>query len=245
MTLAELGRLSEAIELQRQILTDSTRLLGPLHDSTLVAKMNLAESLRRSGDQQSALELHQEMLQACSAQFGWKHPNTLAALEGVVLNMIRMDQHAAALDVLERAQSELENQLDSDDDWLYRTRSMKAAALSGLGHHVEALALYTGVIEHFEGKYGPLTVVTLTTKNNFGLALIHADKASEAVTLYSDMLALIDQRFDSMRPVLMRNQGHARWKAGQTESARQQLHAAHALSLERGELENARRCEDC
>jgi len=243
LTLAELGRLEEAIEQQRQNADLSSHLLGEFHDATITAKLNLAESIRRAGRTDESLALCRQLLESCSQALGWDDNGTLGALESVSLMLVRLKEYEAALDLVTQAEEQLQTLLEPQDDWLFRVASYRAAALSGLRRHGEAVPLYQDALTHFQSKYGRSHAFTLTLTNNYGVALIEAERADEAIQLLQILLEETQDKFDSMRPIALRNLGHAFLSHGQIDQAQITLEQALNLSQSRGELENARRCE--
>lgn len=243
MLLAELGRLDEAVEQQQRNATLSASLLGEFHDSTITAKLNLAESLRRADRTEESLALCRQLLEDCSQSLGWTNNGTLGALESVLLMLVRQKDHAQALELLSNAENRLHSTLDPESDWGVRLASCRAAALSGLGDHDQAAPLYLHAMKHYETKYGRSHVYTLTLMNNYSVSLIEANRGSEAAALLKALLDEIEDKFDSMRPVALRNLGHAMLSQGDVNSARKFLEQALELSQSRGELENVRRCQ--
>ena len=120
--------------------------------------------------------------------------------------------------------------------------TFRAAALSGLDRHDLAIPLYQEATEHFESKYGRYHVTTLTTLNNYGVALIAAKRGGEAIAVFKRLLTDTEDIFDSMRPVLLRNLGHGQLVHGQLAQAEMTLQQARELSFGRGETDNVERC---
>ena len=70
------GRLTEAITLYEQVLTDSTRILGEDHPRTLTSHNNLAFAYQRAGRLEEAIGLLEGLLANCLRVLGPDHPLT-------------------------------------------------------------------------------------------------------------------------------------------------------------------------
>ncbi|MCA9272122.1 MAG: tetratricopeptide repeat protein [Phycisphaerales bacterium] len=99
-----------------------------------------------------------------------------------------------------RILSEIENSLGKECDAYSRVLSYRAAAFAGLGRHAEAIEAYTASIDHFRSRFGPENMFVLVTSNNLGLVLIDAGQPDRAVEIYRQLLAIIEDRYESMRP---------------------------------------------
>ncbi len=243
IALAEQGRLSDAIAQQRRLADDSAVLLGPLHDSTLSTRMNLAESLRRTGDAEQALEINRQLLSDCAAAFGHTHENTIDAVEAIAMNLVRMERADEAEQVVSLVLAEVVQARGAESDAALRLQSTRASIYSALGRPGEAEKLYLDAIQQLSERYGPDDSRVLVWTNNLGTTLIDSGRFSEAVRLFRELLAVAPDRYESMRPVFQRNLGRALLGIGQSEEARTILEEARRASLERGELDNAQRCE--
>jgi hypothetical protein len=93
-----LNELMMARELEEQVLAGMRRRLGEDHPSTLVAKGNLAESLRMSGELMEARELFEEVLAGMRRVLGKDNPATLAAGKALARTLRALGQPAAAQD---------------------------------------------------------------------------------------------------------------------------------------------------
>lgn len=243
LTLAEQGKLEEATREQRRLTDESARILGPLHDSTVTARMNLAESLRRAGESDEALAINQSLLDECVGALGYAHESTIDAVEAVAMNLVRLERSVDAEKIAVHALSAMTPTLGESSDAVQRLRAVHASALASLGRLNEAIEIYTTAIGHYEAKYGSESTQALVWTNNLGLALADAGRAGDAVALYRDLLARTEGRFDSMRPVFRRNLGRAIIEVGELDLAQRELTEARRLSIERGEADNAQRCE--
>ena len=84
------GRLTEAIALYEQVLTDTTRVLGEDHPHTLASRNNLAYAYQAAGRLTEAIALYEQVLPDSIRVLGEDHPHTLASRNNLA--------HAHALD---------------------------------------------------------------------------------------------------------------------------------------------------
>ena len=84
------GRLTEAIALYEQVLTDRTRVLGEDHPHTLASRNNLAGAYQAAGRLTEAIALYEQVLPDSIRVLGEDHPHTLASRNNLA--------HAHALD---------------------------------------------------------------------------------------------------------------------------------------------------
>ena len=73
------GRLTEAIALYEQVLTDRTRVLGEDHPHTLASRNNLAGAYQAAGRLTEAIALYEQVLPDSIRVLGEDHPHTLAS----------------------------------------------------------------------------------------------------------------------------------------------------------------------
>ena len=75
----EAGRLTEAIALYEQVLTDRIRVLGEDHPDTLASRHNLAYSYHAAGRLTEAIALFEQVLTDHTRVLGEDHPHTLTS----------------------------------------------------------------------------------------------------------------------------------------------------------------------
>ena len=73
------GRLTEAIALYEQVLTDRTRVLGEDHPDTLASRHNLAYSYHAAGRLTEVIALYEQVLTDRTRVLGEDHPDTLTS----------------------------------------------------------------------------------------------------------------------------------------------------------------------
>ena len=77
------GRLTQAITLYEQVLTDRTRILGNDHPQTLTSRNNLAGAYQRSSLLDEAIQLFEQTLHDCIRVLGEAHPFTATVRENL------------------------------------------------------------------------------------------------------------------------------------------------------------------
>ena len=77
------GRLTQAITLYEQVLTDRTRILGNDHPQTLSSRNNLAGAYQRSSLLDEAIQLFEQTLHDCIRVLGEAHPFTATVRENL------------------------------------------------------------------------------------------------------------------------------------------------------------------
>ena len=79
MTYGQLGRLDEALSMRRDVYSGHLRHrdLGPLHQSTLGAAVNLSTSLVDAGNYAEARAFTRDQMELARRAFGADHPITL------------------------------------------------------------------------------------------------------------------------------------------------------------------------
>jgi len=93
------GRLTEAITLHEQVLTDSIRILGEDHPDTLASRNNLAGAYHAAGRLTEAITLYEQVLTDSIRVLGEAHPFTATVrenLEAAKRELERQEDDSAA-----------------------------------------------------------------------------------------------------------------------------------------------------
>ena len=94
-----MGRLTEAIALYEQVLTDHTRVLGEDHPHTLTLRNNLASAYHAAGRLTEAIMRWQAVCADCLRILGPDHPMTAMVrenLEAAKRELERQEDDSAA-----------------------------------------------------------------------------------------------------------------------------------------------------
>ena len=81
VSFSEQGKYAEAVEIERGVLVQKTRLLGAEHEQTLTSAHNLAVSLTHCGQRTEVEQLMRNTLVLCRRAFSPAHEMTQRVLE--------------------------------------------------------------------------------------------------------------------------------------------------------------------
>lgn len=91
-----MGRDSEALALQVELVKGAQFTLGSEHPETLIVRHNMASTLDSLGRIDEAAAVFLELLQDCRRVVGREHPSTMAALRSLAGCLDDMERHAEA-----------------------------------------------------------------------------------------------------------------------------------------------------
>ena len=182
------GRLTEAITLYEQVLTDRIRILGNNHPNTLTSRNNLAGAYQRSGRLGEAITLYEQVLTDRIRILGEDHPNTLTSgnnLAGAYASAGRLDE---AITLYEQVLTDRIRILGNNHPNTLTSRNNLASAYASAGRLTEAITLYEQVLTDRIRVLGEDHPDTLTSRNNLAYAYASAGRLTEAITLYEQVL---------------------------------------------------------
>lgn len=142
-----LGRLDEAIELQRQVITSRTKVLGPEHRETLQAMDQLGHSFWLNGQYVQALELQESTAKKMQEQLGKDDNDTLDALDHLAVTLGAWHRYARSRDIHQGVLATRMQSLNPDDLKVLETKNNLAMALLDLGELERAKSLMEEVHE--------------------------------------------------------------------------------------------------
>jgi hypothetical protein len=96
------GRFDEAERLYKATIAAQTRVIGPEHAHTLVAKSNYASLLSRRGDDEAAEPIFREVISAHRRLMGDLHPHTMLMCGNLAQCLANQHRHDEARDVYVR-----------------------------------------------------------------------------------------------------------------------------------------------
>ena len=182
------GRLTEAITLNVQLLTDRIRVLGEDHPDTLTSRNNLAYAYESAGRLDEAITLNVQLLTDSIRILGPDHPDTLTILNnlaGAYESAGRLDE---AITLYEQVLPNRTRILGEDHPDTLTSRNNLAYAYESAGRLDEAITLYEKVLTDSIRILGPDHPNTLTILNNLAYAYESAGRLDEAITLYEQVL---------------------------------------------------------
>ena len=182
------GRLTEAITLNVQLLTDRIRVLGEDHPDTLTSRNNLAYAYESAGRLDEAITLNVQLLTDSIRILGPDHPDTLTILNnlaGAYESAGRLDE---AITLYEQVLPNRTRILGEDHPDTLTSRNNLAYAYESAGRLDEAITLYEQVLPDRTRILGEDHPNTLTSRNNLAYAYESAGRLDEAITLYEQVL---------------------------------------------------------
>ena len=182
------GRLSEAIALLEQVLTDCVRVLGEDHPDTLASRNNLAGAYESAGRLNEAITLYEQVLPDRIRILGEDHPDTLASrnnLAGAYESAGRLNE---AITLYEQVLPDSIRILGEDHPNTLGSRNNLATTYRSAGRLTEAITLYEQVLTDSIRILGEDHPNTLTIRNNLAGAYRAAGRLTEAITLFEQVL---------------------------------------------------------
>ena len=182
------GRLTEAITLNVQLLTDSIRILGPDHPDTLTILNNLAGAYESAGRLDEAITLYEQVLPNRTRILGEDHPDTLTSRNNLAYAYESAGRLDEAITLYEQVLTARTRILGEDHPNTLTSRNNLAYAYESAGRLDEAITLYEKVLTDSIRILGPDHPNTLTILNNLAGAYESAGRLDEAITLYEQVL---------------------------------------------------------
>ena len=183
------GRLTEAITLYEQVLTDRIRILGNNHPNTLTSRNNLAGAYQRSGRLDEAITLYEQVLTDRIRILGEDHPNTLTSGNNLASAYASAGRLTEALTLYEQVLTDRIRVLGEDHPDTLTSRNYLAGAYESAGRLTEAITLYEQVLTDRIRILGEDHPDTLSSRNNLAGAYQRSGRLTEAITLYEQVLS--------------------------------------------------------
>ena len=181
------GRLSEAIALLEQVLTDCVRTLGEDHPDTLTSRNNLAGAYESAGRLEEAITLYEQVLPDRIRILGEDHPDTLTSrnnLAGAYESAGRLEE---AITLYEQVLPDRIRVLGEYHPDTLASRNNLAYAYESAGRLTEAITMLEQVITDSTRILGEDHPHTLASRNNLAGAYESAGRLTEAITLYEQV----------------------------------------------------------
>ena len=185
---ASAGRLTKAIALYEQVLTDRIRILGEDHPDTLTSRNNLAGAYQRSGRLDEAIALYEQVLTDSIRVLGEDHPDTLASRNYLAYAYESAGRLTEAIALYEQVLTDSIRVLGEDHPDTLTSRNYLAGAYRSAGRLTEAITLYEQVLPDRIRILGEDHPNTLSSRNNLACAYESAGRLTEAITLYEQVL---------------------------------------------------------
>ena len=182
------GRLSEAIALLEQVLTDCVRVLGEDHPDTLASRNNLAGAYESAGRLTEAITLFEQVLPDRIRVLGEDHPETLASRNNLAYAYHAAGRLTEAITLYEQVLPDRIRVLGEDHPSTLTSRNNLAATYRSAGRLTEAITLFEQVLTDSIRILGEDHPNTLTSRNNLAGAYKSAGRLTESITLFEQVL---------------------------------------------------------
>ena len=182
------GRLSEAIALLEQVLTDCVRILGEDHPDTLASRNNLAAAYESAGRLTKAITLYEHVLTDRIHILGEDHPDTLTSRNNLAAAYHSAGRLTKAITLYEHVLTDCVRILGKDHPDTLASLNNLAGAYESAGRLTKAIALLEQVLPDSIRILGEDHPHTLASLNNLAGAYESAGRLTEAVTLYEHVL---------------------------------------------------------
>ena len=164
------GRLSEAIALLEQLLTDCVRVLGEDHPNTLTSRNNLAGAYESAGRLTEAITLYKQVLPDSIRVLGEDHPNTLTSRNNLAGAYESAGRLTEAITLYEQVLPDRIRVLGEDHPNTLTSRNNLAGAYHAAGRLTEAITLYEQVLTDSIRVLGEAHPFTATVRENLEAA---------------------------------------------------------------------------
>ncbi|MEU1374083.1 tetratricopeptide repeat protein [Streptomyces triculaminicus] len=189
LRLARLDRWAEAGEVQRSVVVERERILGPDHPDTLASRYEVAFALARLGRPGDALREFARTAAGRERVLGPEHPDTLAARQETAYVLGRLGRHFEAHQVYTAVLAVRERVMGPDHPETLRCRHNLAFNLGRLGRPEESYDMARDVAAARTRLLGPEHPDTLVTRYEVGYALGQLGRWTEALRTYQAVAA--------------------------------------------------------
>ena len=184
----EAGRITEAIALLEQVLSDSIHLLGEDHASTLSSRKNLANAYQEAGRITEATALHEQVLTDRIRLLGEDHASTLSSRNNLAGAYLSAGRITEAITLFEQVLTDSIRILGQDHPHTLISCNNLANAYREAGRITEAIALLEQVLTDSIRVLGQDHPHTLAWRNNLANAYRKAGRITEAIALLEQVL---------------------------------------------------------
>ena len=184
----EAGRITEAIALLEQVLSDSIHLLGEDHASTLSSRNNLANAYQEAGRITEATALHEQVLTDRIRLLGEDHASTLSSRNNLAGAYLSAGRITEAITLFEQVLTDSIRILGQDHPHTLISCNNLANAYREAGRITEAIALLEQVLTDSIRVLGQDHPHTLISCNNLANAYRKAGRITEAIALLEQVL---------------------------------------------------------
>jgi tetratricopeptide (TPR) repeat protein len=186
-----------------QAMTDaSTRLLGPGHEHSALARERLADACAAAGRLAEAVAVFQATLADREATLGQQHPDTVSARLNAARALHAAGQDMAAIELQEQALTARELIYGPGHSETLAVRLELAGAYEAAGRLPDSIRLYERGLSDAERELGPAHRDTLTARAGLAAARLASGQAGAAVSGYERALTEAGQAADPDDPAI-------------------------------------------
>jgi tetratricopeptide (TPR) repeat protein len=184
------SRLAEsAITYWQSMITTSTRLLGPAHANTIIARDRLGAAYELAGRTDDAIAVLLDTVADRERNQGPEHPETIAARGHLAQAYQSADRPADAVAVYERTAADSSRHFGPAHPSTQAARTSLAAAYQAAGMTKEALAAYQMLLTESGRLLGAGHPTTLAVRASLASAYEANGQVKDAIDQYKKVLA--------------------------------------------------------
>jgi len=165
----ERGRNEEAVGRSHTAAIESTLVLGPSHDNSIMAKSALATGYARLGELEKAIELNEEVARVREGSLGSDDPDTIETLDRLGLQYYKLGKYEISQDRYKRVIEARVLRFGRNAPSVIRAISSYTAALTKLGQAKEAAALQEELLAEIRTSLGGKNAETINLMGNLGV----------------------------------------------------------------------------
>lgn len=222
ISLQNVGREGEAIDIYESVLAIQKKSLGPNHPDTLRTMHNLASSLRGMGRVEEAVTLYKEALKIHNQLPGAKRRNTLRLMYGLASAYHSLGQVQDAVKMCEETLEIQKTELGREHPDTLHTMNELASAYCSLGKIKEGEQLYKETLEIQKAVLGSENPDTLRARHGLATTFWDLGRFNEAIKMYQEIIVIQKGLLGPEHPETLRSMDGLAWSydsAGQFEDA--------------------------
>lgn len=232
MALKDLGRLSEAENVMREVFERRITTFGPDHPQTLGSQDLLAGIIQKQGRDEEAAAMLEDVVEGRRRVLGPDHISTLASVGNLGATYLRLGRTEEAEPLVRAAyQGNLARFGEGHTKTLILAGNL-AYLLEDLGRIDEAAALYRKTIETRKNSPGGLDPESWSTINNLAMLLMSNGDPEAAEPLFDELLAMCDAMLPEghyYTALFRNNHAECLMMLGKLDEARDALDRSHPV----------------
>jgi tetratricopeptide (TPR) repeat protein len=193
-SLDDSGLTGSAIAYWQSMAATGTRLAGPGHASTVVARDRLAAAYEAAGRFGDAIAAFASALAEAERGAGPEHPDTIAARGRLAHAYASAGRPAEAVALYERMVTDAGRQLGVGHPITLAARADLAAAYAAAARGPEALSVYRLLVTDAERFLGPGHPTTLAARADLAAAQLANGRPKDAIEQYRRVVADTEAR---------------------------------------------------